>query len=375
MNCLTRRSCRMCPDTGRIWIAPMVACCRPSSYVGTVPVEGPASESVCLNHQSRVCGNSGVCGDAGSPSCEHHLVRMGDHVVSRGSAARRASSSSVHRTRACCQAQRVSLCSPATVAPAPVVKAYGTSSCAWQQHADCSVGSCAVASEFNALSWFGTYRVTCTTTREEIHCARLGRLRGAVPSSRFQWEREVQHCDRFCAGELCAQDRRCAREQYPFRLPSSPCPRSAFELYAAPAPAVDTAPAVAHCAAPALVIGYVAPIALAPAVLIALTLSHGYTAPAHVALQTSPVAVATAASASLWRPTVRSLLRNRLVENISFFCGYIHSVLIPEMSPMVCAKLHQNIEFLKQLVIKFQLKADNTKPARDMLKKFATSCA
>ena len=39
--------------------------------------------------------------------------------------------------------------------------------------------SCAGASEFNALSWFGTYRVTCTTTREEIHCARLGRLRGA----------------------------------------------------------------------------------------------------------------------------------------------------------------------------------------------------
>ena len=131
---------------------------------------------------------------------------------------------------------------------------------------------------------------------------------GLVPSSQFQWEQEVQHCDRFCAGELCAQDRRCAREQYPFRLPS--CVRAL------------------RCAR---------------------------TCAGH-------------------RASGGTLRRTRACDRVRR--TYIHSMLTPKCLRWFCKVFVLILkEFLQKLVIKFQLKADNTKPPRDMLMIIATSCA
>ena len=162
--------------------------------------------------------------------------------------------------RACCHAQRVSLCSPATVAPALRGQAYGTSSCAQHQHADCSVGSCAVASELNALSWFRTCRVTCTTTRLEIHCARLGRYLRAVPGLRFSsGSKSCNTVTGFVLENSVHKIADVRGSNIRCDMPGTPCPRSALEHTLRPHLRWTSRQPVARCAAPASVIGYIAP--------------------------------------------------------------------------------------------------------------------
>ena len=151
----------------------MVACCRTSSTLGRRPVEGPACESVCLT-TSREGAGTLVSVAMRAHQVAYAWVFMSESGVSRATSQLQQCtpylgllSSTTRQPLQSCQ------CCTSTCG-----QADGTSSCAQQQHADCSVGSCAGASELNALSWFSTCRVTCTTTREEIHCARLGRFCG-----------------------------------------------------------------------------------------------------------------------------------------------------------------------------------------------------